>query len=52
MARQGTGSLPGSERNSGAGDVWTFIAIDADTKVISSFVVGKRDGYQVRKARE
>jgi len=27
------------------GDVWTFIAIDADTKVIPSFVVGKRDGY-------
>ncbi|MGA2540048.1 MAG: hypothetical protein ABSG78_00655 [Verrucomicrobiota bacterium] len=27
------------------GDVWTFIAIDADTKVIPSFVVGKRDSY-------
>jgi IS1 family transposase len=28
------------------GDVWTFIAIDADTKIIPSFMVGKRDGYQ------
>jgi hypothetical protein len=27
------------------GDVWTFIAIDADSKLISSFVVGKRDAY-------
>jgi IS1 family transposase len=27
------------------GDVWTFIALDADTKLIPSFVVGKRDAY-------
>src|ERR1700739_3685972 len=27
------------------GDVWTFIALDADTKLIPSFVVGKRDFY-------
>lgn len=26
------------------GDVWTFCAIDADTKVVPSFKVGKRDG--------
>jgi IS1 family transposase len=26
------------------GDVWTFVAIDADTKLIPSFKVGKRDG--------
>jgi hypothetical protein len=26
------------------GDVWTFIAIDADTKLCPSFVVGSRDG--------
>src|SRR4051812_18147490 len=25
------------------GDVWTFIALDADTKLIPSFVVGRRD---------
>jgi IS1 family transposase len=33
------------ERCAGRGDVWTFIALDADTKLIPSFVVGKRDGY-------
>jgi IS1 family transposase len=27
------------------GDVWTFIALDADTKLIPSFIVGKRDAY-------
>ena len=27
------------------GDVYTFIALDADTKLIPSFVVGKRDSY-------
>src|SRR5271156_2737886 len=30
------------------GDVWTFIALDADTKLIPSFVVGKRDTYHAR----
>src|SRR5207244_2323980 len=30
------------------GDVWTFIALDADTKLIPSFTVGKRDGYHAR----
>src|SRR6267378_4247675 len=30
------------------GDVWTFIALDADTKVIPCFVVGKRDTYHAR----
>ncbi|HVT58956.1 MAG TPA: IS1 family transposase [Thermoanaerobaculia bacterium] len=28
----------------GYGDVWTFTAIDADTKLIPSFLVGPRDG--------
>ena len=27
------------------GDVWTFIALDTDTKLIPSFLVGKRDAY-------
>jgi transposase-like protein len=31
------------------GDVWTFIALDADTKLIPSFVVGKRDAYHARE---
>lgn len=27
----------------GLGDVWTFVALDRDTKLVPSFVVGKRD---------
>ncbi len=34
------------------GDVWTFIALDADTKLIPSFVVGKRDVYHARDFME
>jgi IS1 family transposase len=30
------------------GDVWTFIALDADSKLIPSFVVGKRDSYHAK----
>ena len=30
------------------GDTYTFIAIDADTKLIPSFLVGKRDAYSAR----
>src|SRR6202167_4439696 len=30
------------------GDVWTFIALDAETKLIPSFIVGKRDLYHAR----
>lgn len=30
------------------GDVWTFIALDPDTKLIPSFVVGKRDSYHTK----
>ena len=26
------------------GDFWTFVAIDADTKIVPSYLVGKRDG--------
>jgi hypothetical protein len=32
---------PEDDRN--LGDVWTFCAIDADTKLVPSFKVGKRD---------
>ncbi|HEV2352121.1 MAG TPA: DDE-type integrase/transposase/recombinase [Terriglobia bacterium] len=28
----------------GVGDVWTWVAIDADTKLIPSFMMGNRDG--------
>jgi IS1 family transposase len=31
------------------GDVWTFIALDADTKLIPSFIVGKRDSYHAKE---
>jgi IS1 family transposase len=30
------------------GDVWTFICIDADTKLIPAHVVGKRDAYHAK----
>jgi IS1 family transposase len=29
----------------GVGDVWTWIAIDADTKLVPTFLLGKRDTY-------
>ena len=31
------------------GDVWTWIALDADTKLVPSYLVGKRDSYHARK---
>src|ERR1051325_2308620 len=34
------------------GDVWTFIALDAETKLIPSFTVGKRDAYHARAFME
>jgi len=30
------------------GDVWTFIALDADSKLIPSYLIGKRDSYHAR----
>ncbi len=30
------------------GDVWTFIALDVDSKIIPSFIVGKRDAYHAK----
>src|SRR6266567_2664371 len=41
-----------AERAGAYGDVWTFIALDADTKLIPSFVVGKRDSYHARMFME
>src|SRR5580700_3906695 len=37
-----------AHRSGAYGDVWTFIALDADTKLIPSFVVGKRDAYHAK----
>jgi IS1 family transposase len=34
-----------ADRVGAFGDVWTFIALDSDSKLIPSFVVGKRDAY-------
>ncbi len=35
-------------RTGNYGDVWTFIAMDADSKLIPSFLVGKRDAYHAK----
>ena len=37
-----------AQRAGAYGDVWTFIALDADTKLIPSFIVGKRDSYHAK----
>jgi IS1 family transposase len=29
----------------GSGDVWTWVALDADTKLVPSWAVGRRDGF-------
>ena len=29
----------------GVGDVWTFVAIDAETKLVPSWAFGRRDGF-------
>jgi IS1 family transposase len=46
------GFVGAKQKNAGKagafGDVWTFIALDADTKLIPSFVVGKRDAYHAK----
>ncbi len=37
-------NVPGSKKGQlGFGDVWTFVAIDADTKLVPSWLVGQRD---------
>jgi IS1 family transposase len=41
----------GEDRN-GLGDVWTFVALDRHTKLIPSFLVGKRDSYHARAFME
>src|ERR1041385_3019207 len=51
------GGFIGAKRNRARqagcyGDVWTFIALDADTKLIPSFIVGKRDAYHAKRSEE
>jgi IS1 family transposase len=36
-------NVPESKKGTGAGDVWTWTAIDADTKLIVSYLCGGRD---------
>lgn len=37
-------NIPDSKKGeAGVGDVWTWVAIDADTKLVPSFVIGPRD---------
>lgn len=36
--------LPGDAAK-GLGDVWTFVAVDADTRMVPAYRVGKRDSY-------
>jgi IS1 family transposase len=37
-----------AKRAGAYGDVWTFIALDSETKLIPSFVIGKRDAYHAK----
>jgi len=47
------GAKRNNAKRAGAyGDVWTFIALDSDTKLIPSFIVGKRDAYHARAFME
>ena len=41
-------NVPLDARGQGVGDVWTWTAIDADTKLIVSFLVGNRDSHCAR----
>lgn len=34
-----------ADRRAGLGDCWTFVAIDAESKMVPCFLVGQRDGY-------
>jgi IS1 family transposase len=38
-------NVPDYMRGKGAGDVWTWTAIDSDTKLIVSYLVGERDAW-------
>jgi IS1 family transposase len=42
-------NVPAEKRGKfGYGDVWTWVAIDADTKLVPSFMVGNRDGHSAK----
>jgi IS1 family transposase len=35
-------------RTDNYGDVWTFVGLDVDSKLVPSFIVGKRDAYHAK----
>jgi IS1 family transposase len=37
------GNIPQAEKQFGRGDIWTWIAIDADSKLVVSWLVGRRN---------
>lgn len=41
-----------TERRAGLGDVWTFLSIDPETKLMPCFLVGKRDLYHATRFME
>jgi len=41
-------NVRGTDNRSEVGDVWTFLSIDPETKLMPSFVVGKRDKYHTQ----
>lgn len=41
--------IPMGQRVWGQGDVWTWVALDADTKLVASWLVGKRNLAAARK---
>lgn len=41
-------NLRRGDRSRGLGDIWTFIALDADTKLIPAYLVGYRDAYHAK----
>jgi IS1 family transposase len=42
-------NVPADKRGQfGYGDVWTWVAMDADTKLIAAFTLGNRDGFTAK----
>ena len=41
-------NVPVERKGTGVGDIWTWTALDADTKLIASWVVGDRSGETAR----
>lgn len=41
-------NLRPGDAQKGLGDVWTFVAVDAETRMVPAYRVGKRDNYTAR----